>query len=68
MTIIVKFSDFAHKLEQNNSYKFKLVMDISLINTYNISYDDEKFDKFKTLYNFNDNGNIILDKDIIYRF
>ena len=61
-----KFSDFAHKLEQNNSYKFKLVGDISLINTYNISYDDEKFDKFKTLYNFNDNGNIILDKDISY--
>lgn len=59
-----KFSDFAHELEKDNSYKFKLVGDISLINNYNISYDDNKFDKFKTLYNFNDNGNIILDKDI----
>lgn len=59
-----KFSDFAHELEIDNSYKFKLVGDISLINNYNISYDDKKFDKFKTLYNFNDNGNIILDKDI----
>tara|TARA_B100000902_G_scaffold243071_1_gene230144 strand:+ start:19700 stop:21919 length:2220 start_codon:yes stop_codon:yes gene_type:complete len=59
-----KFSDFAHELEKDNSYMFKLVGDISLINTYNISYDDEKFDKFKTLYNFKDNGNIILDKDI----
>lgn len=59
-----KFSDFAHELEKDNSYIFKLVGDISLINTYNISYDHEKFDKFKTLYNFKDNGNIILDKDI----